>query len=92
MSAQAGNSNRSETAVFEDNTQAKQLQAKQLQAKQLQVSHPQKRKAPRNEYTIESNEPPKKALRRKGYAGPEEFTHLKYLTDCLKKDLDGRYL
>ena len=82
MSAQAGNSSRSETSVFEDNTRAKQLQ----------VSHPQKRKSPRNEYTIESNEPPKKALRRKGYAGPEEFTHLKYLTDCLKKDLDGRYL
>ena len=35
MSAQAGNSSRSETAVFEDNTRAKQLK----------VSHPQKRKA-----------------------------------------------
>ena len=33
----------------------------------------------------------KKAKKHRGYAGPEVFAHLSYLTDCIKTDLDGEF-
>lgn len=51
------------------------------------ASSPRKRKPTETEDIVS----PEKAKRKRGYAPPETYSHLNYLTDCLAMNLEGAW-